>query len=137
MRNNKSDEVSASTSEINEAEETVGREIKAIDDKSVEISGLVNEAVKATLGAYDCVSSLLGKTDKTAIENDCIGYIKYRIIALCGENPVKDKRLASARENSAETPVSLKICMLADKRTDKNYTKEYLRCVAEILKLVK
>lgn len=100
------------------------------------INELTLKAISVVLNAYGEVSALLGAgVGRQAVADDCRAYIKGKLVSL-GE-----KGIAAAEQVSAlsgvnagfnQTPVSLKLCMLADKRTDKGYEKEFLNVVTQI-----
>lgn len=100
------------------------------------INELTLKAINVVLNAYGEVSALLGAgVSRQAVADDCRAYIKGKLVSL-GE-----KGIAAAEQVSAlsgvnagfnQTPVSLKLCMLADKRTDKGYEKEFLKIVTQI-----
>lgn len=130
-------EVPAKRSDEPEKSEVVKKRLSAAD----KIGELTQNAIEIVLNAYREVSSLLGATigEKT-VADDCKGYIKGKLVSLgekgiAAANEVDSLKGVHADFNAA--PVSLKLCMLADKRTGKNYEKDFLNAVARISESIK
>ena len=100
------------------------------------INELALKAISVVLNAYGEVSALLGAgVNRQAVADDCRAYIKGKLVSL-GKKGIAASdsvsELSGVNADFNQTPVSLKLCMLADKRTDKGYEKEFLNLVTQI-----
>ena len=118
------------------------KEVKAENPKikqpgaAEKIDELTLKAINVVLNAYGEVSALLGAgVSRQAVADDCRAYIKGKLVSLGEKGIAAAERVSALSGVNAgfnQTPVSLKLCMLADKRTDKGYEKEFLNVVTQI-----
>ena len=100
------------------------------------IDELTLKAINVVLNAYGEVSALLGAgVSRQAVADDCRAYIKGKLVSLGEKGVAAAERVSALSGVNAgfnQTPVSLKLCMLADKRANKGYEKEFLNVVTQI-----